>query len=206
MRPLISIRRRHVLIAIPALLIAALGALLLTDSTASLRRQVAAATPTAPPTATPTPLPPPPFSVPSEWQVYRGHHFALAYPPRWMVSEDSDAQSAPSSSPTALATAVSINFEATDGTAAVAISEREGLDQSALRQVCGQQGTHTTFAGLPVISAAQAYSLRSYIFAASDGVVYTLLYDDVDSSADARALDIAVLSTFRPEYTSPACQ
>src|SRR5262245_22947084 len=123
------------------------------------------------PEITATPLPPPPLLVPVGWQVYRGHHFALAYPPAWVLVEPT----VPASSGNTHTYAAS--FETADGTRVVAVQVLEGLDATALQRICAQPGTRITFAGLPVSVRTTAYSLRTYVFAASQGTVYTLLYD-----------------------------
>jgi len=200
-----AMRLKRALFIAPVLAATLLAALLLAASgPARVARNTAdpplSATPPSSPMATPTPLPPPPLSVPQGWQVYRAHHFALAYPPGWMAREDVTYPDGGG------VTAASISFNSPDGTRAVVVSETEGLGADDLRQVCARPGTRTTYAGLPVISTRTAYTLRSNVFAASDGVVYTLLYEEVHSSAETQALYNQILRTFRPEYTTPACQ
>src|SRR5262249_14260570 len=88
------------LLLVPVLLWSAMVAVFATLVAADARpahvsttymRDVAAAQHAADPAAltTPTPLPSAPLSVPAGWQVYRGHHFALAYPPGWVMVDTS---------------------------------------------------------------------------------------------------------------------
>jgi hypothetical protein len=154
---------------------------------------------TVAPVITVAPLPPPPLSAPAGWQVYRGHHFALAYPPGWVLAEET--LPAPSGS----THSYSATFESADGTRAVAVQVLDDLDAGALQGICAQLGTHTTFAGLPVTTRTTAYTLRAYVFAASEGTMYTLLYDTQSGAGQNQTLYDSILGTFRPEYASPAC-
>ena len=81
-----------------------------------------------------------------------------------------------------------------------------GVVFGALQGICAQSGTRTTFASLPVTTRTTAYTLRTYVFAATQGTVYTLLYDTESGAGKNQALYDAILGTFRPEYASPACQ
>jgi hypothetical protein len=160
-----------------------------------------AAVPTATlwPTTTPTPLPPPPLNMPAGWQVYRGHHFAVAYPPGWTdaehVVQDGDDQTVEAS----------VSFNSDDGNYSVGIAEREGLDAATLKQYCDTPGTHTTYAGLPMITSLTAGTLRMYTFISAGGVAYTMLCRQDESSSDILYLYNTMLASFRPEVTTSAC-
>jgi hypothetical protein len=164
----------------------------------------AAAEPTATPwpTPTPTPAPPPPLFVPTDWQVYRAHHFALAYPSGWVVNEyvarDYDGPGV----------SASVSFATPDGTQVVGIDEHESLDPATLKAYCAQPGTHTTYAGLPMISARTGTRLRMFVFVTmggSAGIAYTLLYTEVGTPDQIKWLYDSIFATFRPEYQTSAC-
>lgn len=162
---------------------------------------LAAPEPTATPwpTPTPTPLPPPPTGVPPGWQVYRAHHFAIAYPLGWEpiehVVQTWDGR----------VVEVSVSFSSADGAYSVGIAEREGLDGTALRAFCDTPGSQTTYAGLPMITSRMAATLRMFVFVSAGGVAYTLLYKEDAISSQTQDLYDAILGTFRPEVTTPVC-
>ncbi len=161
----------------------------------------AAGVPTATPwpTATPTPLPPPPVNMPAGWQVYRGHHFAVAYPPGWThvehLVQDGDGQ----------IVEASVSFNSDDGNYSVGVAEREGLGATTLKQYCATPGTQTTYARLPMITSLTSDTLRMYTFVSAGGVAYTLLYRQDEASSDILYLYNTMLASFRPEVTASAC-
>jgi len=152
------------------------------------------------PTPTPTPEPPPPLSVPPGWQVFRGHHFALAYPAGWMAF----AHVAPDAS--GGVEAASVSFESPDGAQAVGISEHEGLDAATLKQYCAQPGTRMIYAGLPMITTRTSDTLRMFVFISTSGIAYTLLYREESTPLEVKWLYDSILATFRPEYATSACR
>jgi hypothetical protein len=152
------------------------------------------------PTPTSTPEPPPPLSVPSGWQVYRGHHFSLAYPAGWTAFEHLVPDA------TGGVEAASVRFNSPDGAQAVGIGEHEGLDAATLKQYCAQPGTPITYAGLPMITARTAATLRMFVFVSTSGIAYTLLYNEESMPLEVKWLYDSILATFRPEYAIPACQ
>lgn len=151
------------------------------------------------PTPTETLLLPQPRNAPMGWQIYRAHHFAVAYPPGWVsvehVAHGNDGE----------VTEVSVSFNSDDGHYAVGIAEREGLDAAALQQYCASPGTHTTFAGLPMIATTTSGTLHMYIFVSAGGVAYTLLSQASETSPDITFLDDTILGTFRAEVLTSAC-
>jgi hypothetical protein len=154
------------------------------------------AEPTATPSPTPTPEPPLPLSVPPGWQVYRGHHFALAFPAGWTAFEHlvPDASGGVEAS--------SLSFESPDGAQAVGIGEHEGLDAATLKQDCAQPGTHIIYAGLPMITTRTAATLRMFVFVSTSGIAYTLLYREESTPPEVKWLYDSILATFRPEYAT----
>ncbi len=192
-----------------ALIILSLALLMAGGASARIADVVSEATPTpinAEPTATPwptptpTPEPPPPLSVPPGWQVYRGHHFALAYPAGWMAFKHVVPDA------TGGVEASSVSFESPDGAQAVGISEHEGLDDAALKQYCAQPGTRMIYAGLPMITTRTSATLRMFVFVSTSGIVYTLLYREESTPLEVKWLYDSILATFRPEYATSACQ
>lgn len=139
------------------------------------------------------------MGVPPGWQVYRAHHFAVAYPLGWEPIEHVVQNWSGS------IIEVSVSFNSADGANSIGIAEREGLDATALHAYCATPGAQTTYAGLPMITSRTSATLRMFVFVSAGGVVYTLLYREEATAPQTQDLYEAILETFRPEIATPAC-
>ncbi len=161
-------------------------------------------TPTRQPTPTFVPEPPPPQFVPAGWQIYRDHHFAVAFPAGWVAYEH-DVQR-----PDGGFEAVSVSLESPDDDQSIGISEHEALDAATLQQFCAEVGTRMSYAGLPVITSRISSTLRMFVFVSAGGstggVVYTLLYSEENTPLQVKWLYDSILATFRPEFSATACR
>ncbi len=172
---------------------------------------VAKATPTVTSTSTtlPSPVPttipagsaPTPTDVPAGWQVYVGPHFSVAYPAGWTVSPNPQGDNSPSHPNVVYALAMP------DGTGHVSIGETDNVDAATIQSdFCAGQATIVTLAGLPMRYQVNSGGVnRSWEFVTTQGTVYGLTTTDGNQSASSQAQDQAILATFTPEYTTPAC-
>jgi hypothetical protein len=170
-------------------------------------------TPIPTPTATPAPEPPPPQFVPAGWQIYRDHHFAVAFPAGWIAYEH-DVQGTDGQ-----VVSAAVTLTSPDGSQTVAIDEHEGLDATTIRRYCTQPGSSLTYAGLPMRTSSTAGTVRLFVFVARDssdsnsgsassagGIAYTLLYNEENISEQVKWFYDSILATFRPEFSAQACQ
>lgn len=166
----------------------------------------ATSTATMPPSPMATAIPagsaPTPTNVPTGWQVYVGPHFSIAYPAGWSVSPNPQADNSPSHPNVVYALAMP------DGTSHVSIGETDNVDAATIQSdFCGSQGSRVTLAGLPMRYQVDSSGVnRSWEFVTTLGTVYGLTTIDGNKGADIQQQDQAILATFRPEYTTPACQ
>ena len=94
-----------------------------------------------------------------------------------------------------------------DGVSLVSIGETDNVDPATIQSdFCGPQGSRVTLAGLPMRYQVDNSGVnRGWEFGTTQGTVYELATTDGNKSADIQAQDQAILATFRPEYTTPAC-
>lgn len=152
-------------------------------------------------TAIPAGSAPTPTNVPAGWQVYVGPHFSIAYPAGWSVSPNPQGDNSPSHPH------VVYGLTMPDGVSLVSIGETDNVDPATIQSdFCGPQGSRVTLAGLPMRYQVDNSGVnRGWEFGTTQGTVYELATTDGNKSADIQAQDQAILATFRPEYTTPAC-
>lgn len=94
-----------------------------------------------------------------------------------------------------------------NGVSLVSIGETDNIDAATIQSdFCAGQATIVTLAGLPMRYQVNSGGVnRSWEFVTSQGTVYGLTTTDGNQSADVQAQDQAILATFLPEYTTPAC-
>ncbi|HEX8730568.1 MAG TPA: hypothetical protein VF725_00800 [Ktedonobacterales bacterium] len=180
-----------------------LGALLCLAACAPAATIHASATATATPapafaTVTPTPPPvlvPPPATIPAGWAVLATPLFSLAYPPDWTVETQMENQDyvimSPSNGPNVLVTSVANADIATYGT--------------LYCQPASGGARPTTFAHLPMTfrRVGLAGAVREWVFVSARKTVYNLTSGDAMATAAIQSQDAAILSTFRPDDSTP---
>lgn len=187
-----------------------LVALLCLSACQAAAGQAQTATPTAPTLATTPPLPtattmpapaPTPTNVPAGWTVMTGLHFSMAYPPNWT------RQSIQSNDGALIYTFMPPHPQNEGVTVSVYVPQ--GTPQSAnLAPYClppSSDVRDTTFAGLPMVYmvAGEGLFMRTWTFVNALGTMYSLDALDAQGSAAAQAQDAAMLSTFRPDSSTP---
>jgi hypothetical protein len=151
-----------------------------------------------------TPIPagsaPTPTNVPAGWQVFAGPNFSMAYPPGWRerTTKRSDAPMLYSFQSTT---------DAQGGQLSVYASETGGLDATTVATLCRAHAGDqlVTFAGLPMRYSVASPGERDWVFIANTATSYILTAPDATLSPDVQARNGSILSTFRPQETTPGC-
>lgn len=145
--------------------------------------------------------PPTPTNVPRGWIVVYGPHFSVAHPPDWTVTTDFATHI---SQANPAATRTRLWLAPTGGTPVLLVAEEDNADSDTIQAGCAS-GSPATIANLPVQSFTTEGGARNFSFYSDNGAVYTLVYLNAADPASLVTQENAIVATFRPEFTSPAC-